>query len=176
VEDVRARFERAARGRHVTMESILNRLLTPDFDVRYDDEHDAFLVAFTDAGCFEEAYRFIERWIERRALELDGEYMPPPADHADFTTRAAYWPLERCSEQLFADLEAAVESFAQSLEGKHDRSLQLGDVLPESRIAALRGLVRHFDHARQEIRRAVLSPHTMKILSEARLLSPTSQG
>jgi hypothetical protein len=169
-ENLKERLEQVSRGRPVTVTAVPDHLLKRDDGVSFDPETDAYFVELTGGGCFEGAYRFLERWIARHALELDGVFVPPPDDHLDLTKEALYWMLERHSDQLLADLEQAVARYSRYLEEEMYYVPKLGDVMIEARVAALLGLLNHFDTARQEIHSAVLSPHTVEVLRAAGVL------
>ena len=169
-ENLKERLEQVSRGRLVTVTAVPDHLLKRDYKVSFDPETDGYFVELTNGGRFEGAYRFLERWIARHALELDGVFLPPPDDHLDLTKEPLYWILERHSDQLFADLEQAVTRYSRYMEEEMYYVPQFGDVMLEARVAALLGVVNHFDTARQEIRRAVLSPHTVEVLRAAGVL------
>lgn len=169
-DDLKERLERVSRGRLVTVTAVPNHLLKLDYNVSFDQETDGYFVELTNGGYFEGAYRFLERWIARHALELDGALVPPPDDHLDLTKEPLYWMLERHCDQLFADLEQAVARYSRYMEEEMYYVPQRGDIMVEVRAATLRSLVNHFDTVRQEIRRAVLSPHTVEVLRAAGVL------
>lgn len=171
--ELAARFESASRGRDVRVRSGSNQIFSKDLSVRYDEPSDAYVVEFTDAGCFEEAFRYLERWIARHAAVRDGTYEAPPADHVDCTQEAAYWMLERQADQMFADLQSAVERYCHYLENETYYVPRTGDVVIETRTAFLRGLLAHYDSVRGDVRRAVLSPHSLEVLQGAGLLPAT---
>jgi hypothetical protein len=168
-EGLQARLEGVSRGRRVTIEAGPADLLARDFSVDFDDESGEYRVQLTSAGHFEEAYRFLERWIARDAQRRDGVYEPPPDDHFDLSTEGWYWMLERSSDRLFSDLEDAIRRHCEYVANEMYYQPAIGDILIERRVESLRGLLRYFDHCRSEIRRAVLSPHTVDVLRWADL-------
>ena len=147
-----------------------NQLFSKDFSVRYDEPSDTYVVELTEEGCFEEAFRYLERWIAQHAAVRDGTYEAPPADHVDYTREAAYWMLERQADQMFADLQNAVERYCHYLENEMYYVPRTGDVVIETRTECLRGLLAHFDPVRGDIRRAILSPHSVEVLQDVSLL------
>jgi len=108
-----------------------------------------------DAGFFEEAFRFLERWIARDVAQRDGVYESPPEDHVDFTDEAMYWMIERFADQAFSDLKSAVDRCCNYLTNEMYYVPHSGDILIEARVSALRGLLTHFESTRRDVRRAV---------------------
>jgi len=168
-EDLSTRLSRSSRGRAVTVRNAQNTLIVRDFSVEYHEQSDAYVVQISDAGCFEEAFRFLERWIARDAARRDGAYQPPPDDHVDYTDEAMYWMVERHSDRVFKDLECAVSRYCDDLENEKYYVLRTGEIVIEQRVAALRGLLLHFDSTRHDVSHAVLSPHTVEVLRCAAL-------
>src|SRR5207249_2351992 len=84
IAELRERFRRVAGRRDVDLRyETAGRLFSYDYQVVYDEETAIFRVMLKPGGCFEGAYRFIERWITRRAQQLDGTYAQPPPGYQD---------------------------------------------------------------------------------------------
>lgn len=166
---VAERLRKASGGRAVTIRETPSAPLSRDFRVCYDDDC-GYIVEFTEAGCFEEAIRFCERWISRDVARREGIFRPPPADFLDFTDEPQYWMLERHADRLFADLDDALRRHADFMSNEMYYMPRGGEVVLEQRVAALLGLQSHFDGARAEIRKAVLSPQTVLVLQDAGIL------
>jgi hypothetical protein len=171
-----ARLEKVSRGRRVSIEAGPPGFLEKDFAVRFDPDAGEYRVQLTGDGHFEESYRYLERWIARDAERRDGLYELPPDDHVDLTDAGMYWMLERSSDRLFGDLQEAIARHCEYLQNELYYMPKTGDVVIERRIEGLRGLIRHFDSARTEIRRAVLSPHTVDVLRSAHLWPNGDRG
>src|SRR4051794_25666551 len=73
-EDLAMRLTRSSRGRSVTARPTEHTPFNRDFSVSYDAESFSYVVDITPAGLFEEAFRFLERWIARHAAQRDGVY------------------------------------------------------------------------------------------------------
>jgi hypothetical protein len=173
-EDLAMRLTRSSRGRSVTARPTEHTPFNRDFSVSYDAESFSYVVDITPAGLFEEAFRFLERWIARHAAQRDGVYESPAEDQVDFSDDGMYWMLERFADQVFIDLENAVDRYCDQLTNEVTAVPQTGDIRIESRIAALRGLLAHFASTRRDVRCAVLAPHTVDVLRCAGILPHAS--
>ena len=165
MDDLKTRFETVARGRPVRVEDKRNALLSRDFEVAYEPETNSYTVAFTSGGYFEEAFRFIERWIKRSAEDLDGVSQRIPASHFDCRDNAMFWIIERVADRHIGDCVSAIEREITVLERERPNEGVSGEVTVEARIAALRGFMEHLASISKEVRTAVLSPKTIEFLT-----------
>jgi hypothetical protein len=157
------RFEKVARGRTVLVEfEPRDSLLTPDYQVGFLPETNAFQVILRRGGCFEGAYRCLQRWIEANAEQLDG-IDSVPAGHLDLRCELQYWILERIYEQFLSDLESTVNDKVSWLEQTRPGEGVLGEVTVEARTRALVGLQAHLQRTGTEVSRGVLAPETIEL-------------
>jgi len=162
--ELEARFAKAARGRTVAVRfEPKDFILANDYQVDFKADTKGFEVVLRRGGCFEGAYRCIERFIEAKAERLDELDSTPPG-HLDLRTEMQYWMLERVYEQFRTDLESAIADKTSCLERTRPGEGVLGEVVVETRTRSLRGLVAHLQRADREVRRAVLSPQTIELL------------
>jgi hypothetical protein len=170
---LKRRFEQVSRGRGVGVQVVQGSVLSLDYDVRFDEPTQRYVVNFTSGGLFEEAYRFVLRWIARHAQRLDGVFVAPPADHLDWRNEPMYWIIERCFDQYLSDLREAVQQYSAGLR-EQERSGRIpptpGTVTVASRVHALQTLVGHFAPFQAEVHGAVLSPQTASLLQSLNLL------
>ncbi len=162
--ELETRFASVARGRSVfvTFEP-KDFILALDYHVAFMAETNTFEVILRRGGCFEGAYRCIERFIEAKAERLDG-LNSAPAGHLDLRNEMQYWMLERVYEQLWSDLESAITVKISSLERVRPGEGVLGEVVVETRTRSLMGLLAHLQQTNGEVRRGVLSPETIGLL------------
>jgi hypothetical protein len=129
-----------------------------DYTVVFKAEMASFEVILRRGGCFEGAYRCVERFIAAKTERLDG-VCSTPAGQLDFRSDMYYWMFERMYEQFRDDLESAIAAKISCLEGN------LGEVVVEQRTRLLIGLLSHLRNTTDdEIRRAQLSPQTIGFL------------
>ena len=99
------RFGTVTRGRKVSVTFEPQDLtFALDYKVAFEEETNTFDVVLRRSGCFEGAYRCIERWIEAKAEQLDG-IDSVPAGHQDLRCLMQYWGLEKIYEQFRSDLQ-----------------------------------------------------------------------
>ena len=165
MREVTKRFEAVSRGRSVRVQEKANWVCNTDFEVSYDESTDTYSVKFTRNGWFEEAYRFIERWIRKHAEQLDGVYQPPPTEYADFTEVGSYWMFERSCGQCFEDFQTAIQRQIAILESERPNEGVFGAVMIESRVQALNGLASYIDQIADEVHAAVLSPKARDLVA-----------
>lgn len=159
-----ARFAAAARGRRVFVKFEPKDFILPlDYQIALKEDTNAFEVTLRRGGCFEGAYRCVGRFIESKAEELDG-INSTPSGHIDLRRFMQYWMLEKIYEQFRLDLESAVTEKVSWLENVRPGDGVLGEVVIEARTRSLIGLLAHLQHADFEVRRGVLSPHTIELL------------
>jgi hypothetical protein len=161
-EELETRFASVARGRvvSVTFEP-KDFILARDFTVAFQPETSTFEVVLRRGGCFEGAYRCIQRWIEAKAEQLDGINSVPPG-HLDLRSAMAYWMLEKNYEQFRSDLEAAVAEKVSWLERVRPSEGVVGEVTIEARVRSLAGFLDNLERVDVEVRRGVHSPETIK--------------
>jgi hypothetical protein len=68
----------------------MQKSIALDYTVSFDRPSDSFRVLCRKGGCFEGAYRCLERWIESKAEELDGLRTVPDSS-LDFRRVMNYW-------------------------------------------------------------------------------------
>ena len=162
-EELEARFGKVARGRAVIVRfEPKDFILALDYQVAFRAESNTFDVLLRRGGCFEGAYRCIERWIEAKAEQLDGINSVPPGN-ADFRHEMQYWQLEKIYEQFRSDLESALAEKVAWLERVRPGEGVLGEVVVEARALALVGLLAYLHHTDAEVRRGVLSPEAIEL-------------
>lgn len=163
-EALAVRFRGAARGRPVAVRfEPTDFALALDWRVTFRPETDSFDVMIRRGGCFEGAYRSIERWIEAKAEHLDG-IDDVAVGHLDLRSEMDYWAVERIYEQFRADLESAVADKVAWLQRVRPNEGILGEVTVEARASALAGVLGYLARADVEVRRGVLSPETIDLL------------
>jgi hypothetical protein len=135
-------------------------ILALDYEVGFDAARGTYRVAFTRGGHFEEAYRFIERWIGRHAAALDGVEEAIPEGYQDYRGKGWYWMVERPFDRLMADLRGAVEARIRWLQRARPNEGVLGEVTVEARVKHLRRLVAYLTPVEDDVRAAVHSPET----------------
>jgi hypothetical protein len=163
-EELESRFGNVARGRAVSVTfEPKDFILALDYKVSFRAETNTFDVVLRRGGCFEGAYRCIERWIEAKAEELDG-INGVPAGHSDCRSEMAYWGLEKIYDQFRSDLDSAIAERVSWLELVRPGEGALGDVTIEARARSLVGFLANLERADAEVRRGVLSPETIQLL------------
>jgi hypothetical protein len=162
--ELETRFARVARSRavSVTVEP-QDSILFQDYSVRFEAPTNSFQVTLRRGGCFEHAYRCIERFIEAKAEELDG-INSIPAGHVDLRGERQYWMLEQVYDQFRIDLDSAIPDKLSSLDHSPPEQNVLDQVGIEMRMRALHGLIAYLNDADREVRRGVLSPKTVQLL------------
>lgn len=165
MNDIKERFEAIARGRSVSVAERANTLFNNDFEVAYEGTTNSYRVEFTRNGWFEEAYRFIERWIKRHAEEQDGVHMTVPAGHVDCRGESLFWIVERFADCYIGDCCTALENAITTLERERPNEGVPGEITVESRVKALRGFLVHVRSVLGEVHSAVLSPRAIEFLS-----------
>ena len=164
MSELESRFGKAARGRAVSVRPEPKHfLLARDYQVRFDADTNSFEVVLRPDGCFEGAYRCIERYIEAAAEVLDGVQSSPPG-HLDFRGEMQYWMVENLYEQFRLDLEAAVAERTAWLERARPGEGEQGKIKVEARCCSLTGFLAGLHSIDREVRRAVLSPRTVDLL------------
>jgi hypothetical protein len=164
--ELSARLRRFSRGRPVDAHfENQDFILALDYTVSYDCSSDSFRVLCRKGGCFEGAYRCLERWIESKAEQLDG--LPTvPDGFLDLRKDMTYWTLERIYEQIRQDVERAVTSTIEWIERTRPNEGVFGEVTIETRLKGLRGIPLMFSQADDEVRRGVLSAQTITLLRQ----------
>ena len=175
-KELRDRFAGVARGRDaiVTFEP-KDFVLALDYQVAFRAETSTFDVVLRRGGCFEGAYRCIERWIEAKAEQLDG-IDSVPDDHVDLRGEMHYWIIEKIYDQFRLDLEAAVADRVSWLDRIRPGEGVLGEVVLEVRKQSLVGLLSHLQRTDQEVRRGILSLETIDLWKSLGLDGPTQPG
>lgn len=170
MSELEARFGNVARGRTVSVEfdpklpvSDFPEESPYDYQVAFSPETNTFRVGLRRRGCFEGAYRCIERKIEWKAEELDG-IKSASAGYLDLRTDMQYWLFEKVYEQFRSDLESAVADKVGWLQRVRPDEGVFGGVTVEARTRSLLGLVAHMQHTDAEVRRGLLSPATVELL------------
>ena len=74
-----------------------------------------------------------------------------------------YWGLEKIYEQFRSDLQGAVYERIAWLEHTRPGEGVSGEVIVESRVCSLNGLLAYLKRADAEVRRGVLSPETVEL-------------
>ena len=162
-EELETRFASVARGRSVSVTfEPKDSLLALDFTVAFQPETSTFEVVLRRGGCFEGAYRCIQRWIEAKAEQLDG-INSVPTGHLDLRFTMAYWILEKTYEQFRSDLEAAVEEKVSWLKRVRPTEGVLAEVTIEARARSLIGFLANLERTDFEVRRGVHSPETIAL-------------
>ena len=164
--DLSDRFNEVSRGRCVQITEKPDTLLSRDFEVTYDENAACFRIGFTRNGHFAGAYRFIERWIKRRAEQIDGVYKEPPADHLDMRDDWLYYVVEKVFDRHMQDLREGVARQIEFLETERPDDRVFGEVKFEVRVEALHSIVEHFTQFEDEVHSAVLSPSTVSFLRD----------
>lgn len=163
MNELETRFALAARGRDVSVRlEAEDSILALDYSVAFKKEANSFEVLLRNGGCFEGAYRCIERFIEAAAEGLDGVNSVSEG-HLDLRSNMQYWIPERIYDQFRSDLEAAVVERTSWLERTRPDKGAMGAVVIGARVRALLGLLTHLQRAHTEVRRAVLSPQTIRL-------------
>jgi len=161
--ELQARFENVARGRTISVRfEPKDFILALDYEATYGPEANTFNVVLRRGGCFEGAYRCIERWIEAKAEQLDG-VNSVPAGHLDLRNEMQYWGLEKIYEQFRSDLESAVAEKVSWLERVRPGEGALGEVVVEARVRSLVGLLAYLQRTDAEVRRGILSPGAIEL-------------
>ena len=154
MSDLQKRFEAVSGGRRVRIISIKNTFLNYDFQVSYQKKTDSYRAEFTQGGWFEEAYRFIERWIKKNSEKLDGTYKEPPDDYVDCRDHPMFWVIEHAFDIHLKDCQEALENQIVILENQRQGA----------RIEALHGVISYLQTITDEVHTAVLSPRSMDFL------------
>src|SRR2546426_9812832 len=116
VIELQYRFAMAARGRDVLVRfARKDFVLALDYQVKFDASTNTFEVVLRRGGCFEGAYRCIERFIEASVEQLDGVDSSQQG-HLDLRCNMEYWIIERLYEQFRSDLEFAINDRISWLE------------------------------------------------------------
>lgn len=161
--ELERRFAGAARGRTVSvMFDPKDFILALDYQASYKPATNTFEVTLRRGGCFEGAYRCIERWIEAKAENLDG-IDSVPVDHLDLRNEMQYWGLEKIYEQFRSDLESAITEKVSWLERVGSGEGILGEVTVEARGNSLLGFLTYLQRIDNEVRRGILSPEAIEI-------------
>jgi hypothetical protein len=161
--ELETRFKGVARGRRVSVKfEAKGFLLAYDYWVGFEAETNTFNVVLRDGGCFEGAYRCIERFIEAEAERLDGVDSVPD-DHMDVRKDMSYWIIEKQYDQFRSDLESAITDRISWLERVRPGEGVLGEIRIEVRARSLIGLLEHLRQADDEVRRGGLSPQTSNL-------------
>ncbi len=162
--ELEGRFAGVARGRTVSVRFEPKDFIRAlDYQVSFKAETNTFEVLLRRGGCFEGAYRCIERFIEAKAERLDG-VDGAAAGHLDLRCEMEYWMLEKVYEQFRLDLESAIAEKVAWLERVRPEKNAFGEVVVETRTRSLVGLLAHLQQADSEVRRAVLSSQTINLL------------
>jgi hypothetical protein len=163
IQELEARFRAVALDRAVSVRfEPRDFILAIDYQVAFQPEANTFDVVLGRGGCFEGAYRCVERWIEATAEQLDG-INSVPAGHVDLRSEMAYWGLEKIYERFRSDLESAVAEKVSWLERARPNEGVFGEVTIEVRTRSLVGLLANLERADTEVRRGVLSPQTVEL-------------
>lgn len=171
VRDLEARFAKVSRGRNVFVRfERTDSLLLKDYQVAFDQQTSAFNVVLRRGGCFEGAYRCIERWIEARAEGLEG-IDSVPEGYIDLRSEMQYWMLERTYQQFRRDVESAVTEKAWSLGQAGPGENIAGEVVVEARKRSLVRLLAHLQGIDLQIERGVISPSTVELLKNLGMLA-----
>lgn len=141
-------------------------LFAHDYAVRYISAADVFDVAFRRGGCFEGAYRCIERFIEAKSEEFDG-LDTVPTGHLDLRRDMQYWMFELVYDRFLDDVDAALAERVAWLERTRPGEVVAGDVRIEVRSRMLAGVRSYLDKMNHEVRRGCLSPRTLRFLKQA---------
>lgn len=163
MDELQARFECVSRRRPVTVRfEPKDFIFALDCRVTYSPETNTFDVVLRRGGCFEGAYRCIERWIEAKSEELDG-IDSVPSGYWDLREEMRYWGLEKIYEQFRSDLESAIGKEVSRLERVRPSDGVAGEVTVEARARSLVGLLAHLRRVDAEVRRGSLSPSTIEL-------------
>jgi hypothetical protein len=156
--ELETRFTGVARSRSVSVKfQSKGSIGALDYHVAFKAKTNTFKVVLRRDGCFEGAYRCIERFIEVKAEILDGVYRTPD-DHLDYWDEMHYWIIEKIYEQFRSDLESAITDKVSSLERAGPGEGVLGNVNVKTRMRSLIGMQTHLHQADGEVRRGVLFP------------------
>ena len=162
--DLEARFAKVSRGRPVFVKfDSQDFLFASDFQVAFKEDGNKFDVVLRRGGCFEGAYRCLERFIEAEAERIDGVDSAPP-DHLDLRRCMEFWIIEKIYDQFVADLESAIADKVSWLEHTRPGEGMFGEVAVEARTRALLGLQAHLQCAHHEVRKGILSLETIRLL------------
>jgi|SRR5215813_10299817 len=159
-----SRFACVARGRTVSVRfEPKDFILADDYHVAFNATTDTFEVVLRRGGCFEGAYRCIERFIEVQVEGLEG-INSVAVDHLDLRRNMQYWMLEKVYEVFRSDLESAIATRVSWLERERPGENVLGEIVIETRTRSLVGMLAHLETADREVRRGILSPPTVELL------------
>lgn len=163
LEELETRFRNVARGRDAFVRfEPKDFILALDYEVAFQAETNTFEINLRRGGCFEGAYRCIERWIEAKSDEVDG-IDSVPTDYVDLRKEMQYWLIEKIYEQFRSDVESAISEKASWLERVRPGDGVFGEVVVETRMRALVGLLAHLKHADNEVKRGIVSPETIRL-------------
>ena len=163
IHELERRFSSVARSRTVSVKfDPKDFILALDYKVSYKPTTNTFDVTFRSRGCFEGAYRCIERWIEAKAENLAGINTVPDG-HLDLRKETEYWLLEKIYEQFRSDLKSAITEKVSRLEHVRPGEEILGEVTVEARGRSLVGFLTYMQHIDGEVRRGILSPEAMQL-------------
>jgi len=166
IDPLEVRFAGVARGRAVSVRfESRGFIVAYDYRVAFDAEANAFKVVLRRGGCFEGAYRCIERFIEAEAERLDGVDSAPPGS-LDLRREMQYWIIERIYEQFRGDLTSVIADRISWLEQVRPGEGVFGEVTVQARIKALTGFLARLQETDGEVRRALLSPQTVALLKD----------
>lgn len=172
MSDLQVRLERVSRGRPVSVTvDPMDVVFAPDYNVSFQEDSNSFEVVLRRGGCFEGAYRCVERFIEAQSELLDG-IDTVPHDFVDLRSHMQYWILESFYEQFRTDLQAAISRQAADLRTTGHGNASSALVSIPARVDTLNALEAFLAPADKEIRHGVLSPRTVELLNALGLLSP----
>ena len=164
--DLAERLSRYSRGRTVEAHfEDQDSILALDYIVSYEPGSDTFHVVCRRGGCFEGAYRCLERYIESKAERLDCLQTVPDGSR-DLREEMQYWILERVYERIRQDVQIAITSALERIERERPDEGCFGKVTVEVRLRGLRGILSLFARADEEVRRGVLSAQTIALLRQ----------
>ena len=126
-------------------------------------------------GCFEGAYRCIERWIEANTEKIDG-ISSVPDGHLDLREEMQYWGLEKIYEQFRSDLESAITEKLSWLQNVKPGEGIMGEVAVEPRERSLVGFLTYLQRIDGEVRRGILSPEAIDLWKKIGLNVFTEAG
>lgn len=163
--DLASRFQVVARGRRVEIVDAKG-FGASDYDVRYDEARDEYVVTLARGGRFEAAYRFVEHWIARHAKELDGiEEEAIPAGSVDLRVDPYAWLVQANAYPLLKTLISAVEDAVEFPREWPDPTGSGFRLQPHAHRDGLRRMAASFDRVLEELDARVLSPSSVEILN-----------